>query len=180
MGRSMGFSISGGDPSGWGEDINKTCFKRKYQWLFKLDGVISQGVNAIPPFRGARPSFSFKEMEVQHLNETIYFPSKAEYKPITLTLYDLKRNKHPVFEWIKKVYNPCNTGTWKPSTGGDSLKKSATLEIYSGCGDVLEKWKLDNCFPQTAEFGELDMSSSEVIMVDVTLRYDRAYLIDEC
>jgi hypothetical protein len=157
--------------------------KRKFRWLFKIEGVSAQGVNALPPTKGARPNLSFKEMDAQHISETVYFPGKPEWKPVTLSLYDLKKDKHPVFEWIKQLYNP-QTGKYIPSCERigqttDSFKKDrATLELYDGCGDVLETWVFENVWVQAAEFGELDMGNSEVLTCDLTLRYDRAYIDD--
>jgi len=163
----------------FGLDDSTTCFKRKNRWLFKIDGISAdtKGIDSLPPSKAARPSVSFKELEAQHVTETIYFPGKPEWKPITLSLYDLKRNKHPIFEWLKQVYDPNGdggNGTYKPSA--DGWKKQCTLEMYDGCGNVIETWTFDNAWPQSIEFGDLDMTSSEVLTCEVTLRYDRAYI----
>lgn len=164
---SMGFDFGLEDP--------KACIKRKFRWIFVIDEVSAQGVNCLPPSKASRPTLTFKEIEVQHVSETVFFPGKADWKPITITLYDLKKgDTHPVFEWLKKAYDP-ESGTYKPSC--DGFKKSeATLELYDGCGTSIEKWIFETVWPQSVEFGELDMSSSEVITCDITLRYDRAYI----
>ena len=141
-------------------------------------GISDDGASLLPPLKSARPNLTFKEIEVQHLNETIYFPSKPEWKPITLTLYDIKKNNNPVFEWIKQVYNP-RDGFWQPPIlpGKDYFKRTCRLKLYDGCGEVVETWVYENAWPQTIEFGELDMSQSEVVTIDITLRYDRAYIL---
>jgi hypothetical protein len=170
MGRRMSFDF--------GLEKPNACFKRKYRWLFKIEDVSAEGVNSLPPLKSARPSLSFKEMEAQHLNETVYFPGKPDWKPVALTLYDIRKNRHPVFEWIKRVYDP-QDGTWKPSvTSGKPFKiASTTLELYDGCGEPIEIWRYEGVWPQTIEFGELEMSNSDVIVCDLTLRYDRAYIV---
>ena len=159
-----------------------TVFPRKNRWLFKIKDISAYGINALPPSKGARPSISFKEMEAQHLTETVYFPGKPEWKPINLTLYDIKRKckeEHPIFEWLKKIYNP-ETGKWTspcPANETTSFKKSsATLELYDGCGEILEIWTFEGVWPNNIEFGDLDMQSSDVLTCDLTLRYDRAYI----
>jgi hypothetical protein len=167
MGRPMGFDF--------GLESPNACFKRKNRWLFKIDGVSAQGVNSLPPSKGARPSVSFKEIEAQHVTETVYFPGRPEWKPITLTLYDLKNNiSHPVFEWIKLAYNP-DKGEFNP-TLNNFKKPQGILELYDGCGEAIESWIFESIWPQSVEFGELDMSTSEVITCDLTIRYDRAYI----
>jgi hypothetical protein len=161
----------------WG-DINTTCFKQKFRWLFVIPDISSSGANSLPPLKSARPSFSFKEMEAPHLNETIYFPSKPEFKPVNLTLYDIKKTtENPVFSWLKRVYNPANCSRWYPALDSPSIKVGqAELSLFDPCGNVLETWVFEHAWPQAVEFGELDMGSSDVVTCDVTLRYDRAYI----
>ena len=80
--------------SGSGKDMGlgilnlpNTCFKRKHRWFVKFDDI--DYADILPPNKTARPTLSFKEMEAQHLNETIYFPGKPDWKPINLTLYEM-------------------------------------------------------------------------------------------
>jgi hypothetical protein len=88
-----------------------------------------------------------------------------------LTLYDLKKNSNPVLGWINQIYD---TGTEQWNASADGFKKDAYLELYDGTGETLESWLLVAAWPQDINFGDLDMGTSEVVTVDVTLRYDRA------
>lgn len=155
---------------------SKVCLKRKFRWMFNIDGVVGEGVNMLPPDKGARPSLNFKEIEAQHINEIIYFAGKPDWKPIQLTLFDLKTTEHPVFNWLKNQYDTCgeDKGTWvRP---GANWKRNATLEMYDGCGNVLEKWNIVNAWPNNVEWGDLDMGESSYSTVELTLRYDRAWI----
>jgi hypothetical protein len=157
---------------------NNTILKRKFRWLFTIYGLTNfpeKGVNTLPPSKANRPALEFKEMEVQHLNETIFYPAKPEWKPITLMLYDIKTNNNPVFKWLKEIYNP-QDGTWTPNA---QFKRNATLQMLDACLVPVETWVLESVWPQSVNFGELDMGSSEVAIVEVTLRYDRAYMQEE-
>jgi hypothetical protein len=195
-----------GDKSGSGRnmglfDIGSACFKRKYRWMFFIEDVCgtssdgSYGTNVLPPSKGSRPNISFKEIEANHVSETVYFPGRPDWKPISLTLYDFTiKGTNRVFEWIKLYYNINNKDvTISPSVGSflspvisagsNSLMKATALKIpqaslilFDGCGNKIERWIFENVWPQSVEFGELDMQSSEVVTVDVTLRYDRAYI----
>lgn len=158
----------------FGLEKSSLCLKRKFRWLFKIDDVSASGTNSLPPLKSARPSLSFKETQVEHLNETIYYPSKPEWKPITLSLYDLRKNEHPVFKWLKKMYDP-QKGSIKPPMDSQ-IMVTASLEMLDGCGETVEKWKFENCWPNAIEFGDLDMGSSEIVTCDLTLRYARAYI----
>lgn len=164
------------------------CLPRKFQWLFEIEKVTNDPekgafvANLLPPKKGAKPSITFKEMEAEHLAETVSFPGKAEWKPITLSLWDYKTYRHPVFEWIKTMYRPDDKKDhWNPSldenNDGLRFKRHAYIYQLNGCGDIMEKWMLENAYPQQADFGELDMRENDVVTVDITLKYDRAYII---
>lgn len=188
MGRNMGldFGLSGTN--------SKVC-KRKFRWLFKIKDVSamsqSNGIQTLPPSKSARPSLSFHEMNVKHLNEDVFYPSKPDWKPIQLTLYDLKtEGEHPVFQWIKKIYDPSpkssfnvafpgSIPTWSPATEYEFVLPDSAiceLELYDGCGNVIETWVYQNAWPQSINFGDLDMGSGDIITCDITLRYVRAYI----
>jgi hypothetical protein len=159
---------------------NLLCLKRKFRWLLRIPDISGDSYNVLPPEKSARPSLSFKEIEAQHLNETIYFAGKPEWKPINLVLYDFKiNNSNPIFRWLKEKYDPCE-GTWKIQEMFQWKKTVASLEMYDGCGRIIEKWIYENVWPNAIEWGELDMSNSEYVTVDLTLRYDRAYIEEEC
>ena len=132
---------------------------------------------------------SFKEMQAEHLNETIFFPSKPDWKPITLTLYDIvKDGENPIFSWLRRAYDPKNCSLWNPSVETipnphalDGVRGSLKcaqcfLNLYDGCGDIIEQWVFEHAWPQSVEFADGDMSSSDVVMCDITLRFDRAYI----
>lgn len=166
----------------WGNGLNpfpSTCFKKKNRVQFIIPSISASGVGSLPPQKSSRPSLSFKEMVAEHLNETISFPSKPEWKPIQLTLYDIqKQTENPVFTWLKRAYDPSSCAYWKPSLESPGLKcANAQLVLYDGCGNIMETWGFDHIWPQSIEFAEGDMTSGDLVYCDVTLRYDRAYIV---
>jgi hypothetical protein len=158
-------------------DLSNNSFKRKFRWLLEIPDVCGDKINTLPPSKSARPSISFKEIEVQHLSETIYFPGKPDWKPLNLTVYDVKTpdSSHPIIKWISKLYEVDNfTFSYKKSCDGFKVS-FVNLFMFDGCGNKCETWTFESVWVQSADFGELDMSSSDVIYCDLTLRYDRAY-----
>ena len=167
----------------WGmEDLNP---RKKNRWMFRIPSVCADSVPAMPPKRAARPGLQFKEFEFQHLSESIWYPLKAEWKPINITLYDVRctgSTTNAVFNWLKRIYDTTQdeeSFTFRKaldsSSGGNPFKiPEAALELYDGCGNILESWVFENVYPSTIDWGELDMTSGDLVTVDFTLRYDRA------
>ncbi len=148
-----------------------TQFMQKNRWYMSIPGVSENRSGMLPPSKSARPSVGFKETEVEHLMETIAYPTKPQWKPINITLYNVAGKSNLVFDWMKQLYDPC-AGVFGFV---ENFKKEVTLELFNGCGCVLECWKYINAYPSNIEFGELDMGNAEIVTVDLTLRYDRAY-----
>jgi len=176
MGRPMGLDFGlNGD--------GKFC-KRKFRYLFRIDGVVAdsqKSMKTLPPLQSARPNLNFKEMTANHLIEDVFYPSKPDWKPINLVLYDLKIDPHPVWEWIKKFYDP------RPEKGillapnenpgpTEGFIRNAILDLYDGCGELVEQWVYEDAWPQAVNFQTLDMGSSEIVTLDLTIRYVRAYV----
>lgn len=174
---------------------SKTC-KRKFRWLFRIPEIAADGINTLPPLKSARPTLIFKEMSVRHLIEDVYYPAKPDWKPIPITLYDLveesanpttstgslgsgtsKRNL--VFQWIREFYRP-GTGSGELDLPNERrFIKTCTLTLLDGCGDTVETWVFEDAWPQMINFQTLDMADSSVCVVDISLRYARAYVEDE-
>jgi hypothetical protein len=172
------FIIRGIMPRKMGLPFNGSYFKRKFRWRFVIRGLIDMenfSSPVLPPTKAARPSISFKEQNIEHLIETIARPMKPEWQPLDITLYDIQCNKNPMFTWLKKLYDP-QLGLYKTSVS--YIIPEADLELLSGCGDVMETWRYENLWAQKIEWGDLDMTSSDIVTVDVTFKYDRAYYVE--
>jgi hypothetical protein len=169
-----------------------SIFKRPFRFMFTLDNVVGNPnadfLNVKPPSKTQRPSLSFKDITFEHLTETIHMPGKAEWKPINLSVYDIagyggnncKVMNNTVYRWIESFYNP-QQGNFSYAcsiTPGVGFKRPCFITLYDGGGGLLEQWQFDNAWCQDVNFGDLDMGTSDVMMIDMTLVYDRAYLIN--
>jgi hypothetical protein len=187
----------------WGFDgvtFKFPVMKTKFRWYFSIQNITGDSTQALPCIKASRPKIQFREMQAEHLNETIHYPSKPDWQPINITLLDrCIQQQHPIFTWLRLQYDPqpsslgssggckgasfigggCGScfdcSNWFPCVDPLSFKTCACLQLYDGCGEVIESWVLEHCYPQTIDFGELDMTTSEVVTADVTLRYDRAF-----
>lgn len=174
--------------------LDNFVMKRQFRWLFSIENIVGKpeanSVNVKPPLKSQRPTISFKDLSFEHQSETIYMPGKAEWKPISLTLYDIgayslfngacRKIDNNVWRWINMFYRAydSNYGFATNPNPQISFKKPAFITMLTGDGTVMEQWRLDNAWCQEVNFGELDMASSDVMTVDITLRYDRAYILN--
>ena len=161
------------------------AFKRPFRHIFSVPTVCGNpekdGLACKLNEKSARPNIGFKEIEVQHLGQTITFPGKVTFETINITLFDTipgngKRDvvTNPVWIWMNNWYN-FYTGMYGSPVG---LKKTCDVKLYDGCGNLVEKWVYENAFPINVNFGELDMGAGqEVCTIELQLKYDRAYLV---
>lgn len=169
----------------WGLQLEELTPKKKNRWLFSVPDIVVGQAPALPPKKAARPGIQMKEYEFQHLHESIWYPLKGMWKPIQITLFDIRCNQNVIFDWLATIYDPSQPDdevvfnpVLEPLSGDVPFKvPECTLELYDGCGNVMETWTFENAYPSDITWGELDMDSSELVLVDFTLRYDRAWFV---
>jgi hypothetical protein len=163
-------------------------FKRKFRWLFFIEDVIKP--STFYNKQGhickitSRPKMRFNEQEIEHTIEKIHIPAKAEWIPMNITVYDLKDDDY-LYKWMTVFYDP-KKGIVSPSAEQSNItgpyviypKRTARIILLDGHGRNIEQWELQACWPIDIDWGELDMSNSDVLDVKFTLRYDRAILIN--
>lgn len=162
--RNMGIGELGG------EDL---IFKRKFRWTFRFENIC-QGLKVPESFVkvAARPNLTIEETEINFLNAKTWIPGKASWETITLTYYDVAdRANSNLWNWLASVYNFTNPVTLEMGANRNQYAGRGILVMYDGCGTPLERWQLDDAWPQAINFGELDYSSSEEATIELTLRY---------
>lgn len=167
-----------------GLESGKFC-KRQHRWMFTVANIIGErgeaSIRALPPEKSARPSIGFKENSVRHLVEDVFYPAKPDWRPISITVFDLKKLDNPIFRWIQEFYEPQIGVLFYPNSfkgPNEGFIRECSLELYDGCGGVVERWIYEDAWPQSINFQSLDMTQQGIVMADITLRYARAYLID--
>ena len=137
-----------------------------------LDG--GGGIPAMLIKTANRPSITFEEVELNHLNIKRYIKGKASWETIEITMYDpiVPSAAQAVMEWIRLSHESV-TGRDGYS---DFYKKEVTIKVLGPVGDVVETWVLKGTWIQSANFNDLDFASSDPVDISVTLRYDYAVL----
>lgn len=122
----------------------------------------------------SRPSMSFNEVRIPHINGWRYEKGKGEYDPLNITLLDYvtPSSAQIVQEWLLLHA--------EKFTGRDGYpqfyRKTCTLETLGPAGDVVERWDYLNCFITTVDFGQMDWETDQQVEITLTIRYDDVLL----
>ena len=152
-------------------DIMFTPFEPKTQnrFVFNIDGIPAYTIKA-----ANRPTITFEEVALSHLNVKRYVKGRGEWQTLDITLYDpiVPSAAQSVMEWVRLSHESV-TGRDGYS---DFYKKDCNIQLLGPVGDIVEEWTLKGAFIQDATFGDLDFASSDPVEITLTLRYDYAIL----
>lgn len=172
-----GFVIggTGGEP-GIGGPNSLVEVRRTHRWLFTTLGHLSdQGREVLLYLKTAqRPQFTFEDPSMHHNQEQVYYAGKHTWEPISMTWYDIEQDPDvsaAIYAWLQTVINIANMCVAPPNQYKDKL---ATLSMVDGCGATNEEWTIYNGWPKVSNWNGLDYSSTDLQLVEVTYRYDRA------
>ena len=154
-------------------DTNEIMFrafepKVQNRFYMVIDGIESFMVKNV-----AAPNFTDNAIKLDHINSYRKIRGKREWENMDLTLYDpiTPSGAQAVMEWARLGYESV-TGRAGYS---DFYKKELTLNQLGPVGDIVGEWIIKGAFIVSADFGDYDWSSSDV--VDVTLSIAMDYCI---
>ena len=155
-------------------DANQAMFtpfepKLKNRFVMSIDGIPAYLIKT-----ANRPTISFEEVELNHMNVKRFVKGKATWETIEITMYDpvVPSAAQAAMEWIRLSHESV-TGRDGYS---DFYKKDVQFQVLGPVGDVVEQWTLKGTWIQAANFNDLDFASSEPVDISLTLRYDYAIL----
>ena len=148
-----------------------TAFEPKLQNRFLLD------IDGIPAYlirTTGRPSVTFGEVVLDHINVKRKLKGKANWENITMDLYDpvTPSGAQAVMEWVRLSHESV-TGRDGYS---DFYKKDIRIHTLGPVGYVVEEWILKGAYCQSANFGTMDWTSSEPANINITVVMDYAIL----
>jgi hypothetical protein len=148
-----------------------TAFEPKVQnrFLMSIAGIPSYLIKKI-----ARPSITFGEIVLDHINVKRKIKGKANWDNISCELYDpvTPSGAQAVMEWIRLSHESV-TGRDGYS---DFYKKEIRISTLGPVGDVVEEWILKGAYCQAANFGDMDWSSEAPANISITIVMDYAIL----
>ncbi len=149
------------------DEIFYTEFEPKMsnRFVFRVEGI--------PTFlirQADRPSFSFGEVELPHINITRKVKGKVNHDTVSLTLYDpiSPTGSQIVMEWIRQHHESV-TGR---DGYADLYKKDVTYNSLDPVGAEIEQWTLKGAFVTDVDFSGGDWSDGDSVKtIDLTLAY---------
>jgi hypothetical protein len=143
--------------------------KRQHQFILDFQGIPSYLVKA-----SGKPTITNTAVELDMINVKRYVAGKHSWETITMTLYDaiVPSGAQAVMEWVRLHH--------ESATGRDGYssfyKKTIGLQQLSPLGEIIEEWTLNGAFITDASFGTFDWGSDAVQEIELTIRYDWAFL----
>jgi hypothetical protein len=152
-------------------DMMFTAFEPKLQnrFIMKIDGIPAYLIKKI-----GRPSVTFNNVVLDHINVKRKIKGKANWEPISCDLYDpvTPSGAQAVMEWVRLSHESV-TGRDGYS---DFYKKDIHIQTLGPVGDVVEEWILKGAYCQAANFGDMDWTSDTPANIAITMEMDYAIL----
>jgi hypothetical protein len=161
--------------------------KRQHRFLMSLGNYANQ--NQLPSWvvsNVTRPAVEVSTVEHQYLNHTFKFPGRAKWQDISITLKD------PLSpDASKQLYDILERAGYTPPSAArgpedDAFNTTFTKKSFSDTlgpifikalnseGDEVERWTLFNPIIVSANWGQFDYSSEELVELQLTIAYDYA------
>ena len=139
------------------------------RFIMEIDGVPSFMIKT-----ANRPKLESEVVELDHINLKRKIKGKSNWTDITITLYDpiVPSGAQSVMEWIRTSHESI-TGR---DGYADFYKKNIDFYMLGPVGDKVEQWKIVGAWISSAEFGDVDWSSNDPVMISLTITYDYAIL----
>lgn len=155
--------------------------KQKNRWRVTFanmgGGADSQPVS-MQAVTVARPKLTFEKVPLHRYNSVSYIAGKHTWDPMSLTLQDdVTGTASAVIQaqLQKQQWLIGAEGQWLAAAGEGSLYKFVSyLDMLDGNDQVVEKWTIEGCFIENADWTDLDYSSSEPVQITLSISYDHA------
>jgi len=157
--------------------------KRAYRFTMSVAG----SKTVIPQFlitKVSKPGFDISESEHKYLNHTFYYPGRVTWSEVNFTIVDVIDHSSNGAQAVMKMLDeagyriPVAEGVTQSMSKANSINALGTITIHqlNAAGTIVEDWVLKNAWIKSAKFGELDYGSEEMQNVEITLKYDNAYI----
>ena len=125
------------------------------------------------------PGMSVEDVEVNRINDKIFYPGKASPEEITVTFDNLmlRKTSTALWEWFKSTYDPMTGELNKesaPGGGGTNTFKASKMDIFQldNVGTPHSTIQLYGVYPKSWKAAEFNYETNGFHTLEVTFRYD--------
>lgn len=153
-------------------DFQLVDMKQQNRFVFRMSpaNIASWHVKAT-----SLPQIENNPITIDTPNSEYKIKGKSRWQDITISLYDpiVKSAAKEVHDWILSHHESSNDKDHYM----DRYKREITIQYIDPAGEDIEAWKLHGAFVASANWGDLDVSSDDLVSLELTLTYDWAELI---
>ena len=161
-------------PAKYLNDFQFVDMKQQNRFIFEVDDITPYYVRA-----SSLPNVDNNPVAVDTINSEYFLKGKSRWQTISLTIYD------PVYAMPGGTPNgAAQLHTWlnefhhNSSTDVDQLmqtyKRDARLTYVYPMGTPGDNWILHGCFCSSINWGDMDVTSDDLVLLEVEIRYDWA------
>lgn len=173
MATIQNFGVPGGDGSRTRMLQPKVAFK--FRVRVHNFGPLSTPLDLTAQVQSvSRPTVQTDAVQVHSYNSVAYFTGKPIWNAVDLVVRDDVTNavSRLVGHQLQKQMNFFQQTS---PLAGANYKFDMRIETLDGGNDgVLETWFLENCFLESTNYGEYNYANSDVMQIQMSVRYDNA------
>lgn len=126
-----------------------------------------------------RPKVTFDEVVMDRYNSKAYVAGKHAFDQCNMTFESdigggVVTALQEQLEYQQRLIGNSAAPKMPTSRSGGRYKFTVQIKQLDGGSTVFETWTLLGCWLVSVDFGELDYSSSEVVKINATIRFDHA------
>lgn len=142
--------------------------KLSHRWRISASGFLDAPEFSLQTISCSRPVVTHDEIPVVLSDGTPgYKAGRFTLEPLTIVLQDDEQGK--VSRIIQQQLEQQQRSFMEPD---DPYKFALCVEYPNGDGTVMDACNFEGCFIQQADYAELDYSSSAIVSIELTVRFD--------
>jgi len=116
--------------------------------------------------------FSTEAIEVNRVNDKVFYPGKASPEEVTITFDNLYQPQiaHTLWRWFSHIYNPLN-GKFNQNAGNFKANKCVITQLDAQ-GQPLMETRLYGVYPQSWKTAEFNYNTNEFHTIEMVIKYD--------
>jgi hypothetical protein len=158
--------------------------KVKNKWMVQFINIGNAGSRdlSMQAVTITRPKITFQDVELHRYNSVAWYAGKHTYEPLAITIQDNYSNGasriiQSQIERQQKLIGADSGPYLASAPDANTYKFAVKLTQLDGGTQVLEEWNYEGCFIASADYTELDYSSSDPVNIMLSIRFDNAFQV---